>query len=240
MNNPAPLYEMVKRHITDAIVAGKYLPGAKLPSESALVESLDVSRMTVNRALRELTRDGVITRLQGIGSFVSKVGPTTSLVELRDIKDIVADEGAIYSCKLLVAERNLADKSVCDLLELERDVPILHVTMLHYANRKPLQLERRFVREDFAPKLLKQDLTKKSLFKYLQSISPVSELEQVVEACTPDASERKSLRVSKDFPVLRIRRRTWVGQKIVTLGYFSHPGDRYRVTVRVNPADLTH
>ncbi|MFK7856776.1 MAG: UTRA domain-containing protein [Granulosicoccus sp.] len=239
MNNPAPLYEMVKRHITDAIVAGEYLPGAKLPSESALVESLDVSRMTVNRALRELTRDGVITRLQGVGSFVSKAGPTTSLVELRDIKDIVADEGAIYSCKLLVAERNLADKSVCDLLDLERDIPILHVTMLHYANREPLQLERRFVREDFAPKLLKQDLTKKSLFNYLQSISPVSELEQVVEACTPDVSERKALKVSKEFPILRIRRRTWVGRKIVTLGYFSHPGDRYRVTVRVNPADLT-
>lgn len=239
MNDPAPLYEIVKRHITDAIVAGKYQPGAKLPSESALVESLDVSRMTVNRALRELTRDGVITRLQGVGSFVSKAGPTSSLVELRDIKDIIAEQGSAYTCKLLVAERNLADKNVSELLALERDVPILHVTLLHYSNNEPMQLERRFVREDFAPKLLKQDLTKTSLFGYLQSISPVSELEQVVEACTPDASERKSLKVSKEFPILRIRRRTWVGCKIVTLGYFSHPGDRYRVTVRVNPADVS-
>jgi GntR family histidine utilization transcriptional repressor len=238
MTDPAPLYEQVKRHITDAIVAGEYLPGAKLPSESSLVASLDVSRMTVNRALRELKRDGVITRLQGVGSFVSRAGPTSSLVELRDIKDIIVEQGAAYTCKLLVAERNLAAKDISELLELEWDVPILHVTLLHYSNKEPMQLERRFVREDFAPKLLKQDLAKTSMFGYLQSISPVSELEQMVEACTPDASERKTLKVNKEFPILRIRRRTWVGRKIVTLGYFSHPGDRYRVTVRVNSADI--
>lgn len=238
MNEPVALYEQVKRHITDAIVAGEYTPGAKLPSESALVETLSVSRMTVNRALRELTRDGVITRLQGVGSFVSQTGPSTSLVEVRDIKETIVGQGAKYACKVLQLERNLAEHDVSELLELQPDIPIMHAVLLHFSNGQPLQLERRYVREDFAPKLLKQNLVKQSLFGYLQSIAPVSELEHMVEATPPDKIEMKSLKIDKNHPVLRIRRRTWVGSKVVTLGYFSHPGDLYRVTVRVKPSDM--
>lgn len=239
MTDSAPLYVKVKRHITDAIVAGKYLPGEKLPSESALVAMLAVSRMTVNRALRELTRDGLITRLQGVGSFVSEARPMTSLVELRDIRDFVIEQGGEYSCKLLVAKRTPATCSVGELLEVGSGVTILHVSMLHYSNGVPMQLERRYVREDFAPELLEQDLAGSSMFHYFQSIAPVSELEQVVEACIPDAGESRLLRIGKQSPLLRIRRRTWVGSQIVTLGYFSHPGDQFRVTVRLCPGDLS-
>lgn len=238
MNNPAPLYVKVKRHITDAISAGKYLPGEKLPSESALVESLEVSRMTVNRALRELTRDGLITRLQGVGSFVSHARPMTSLVELRDIRDFVTEQGGEYSCRVLVAERRSATRRVGELLEVGKAAQILHVSMLHYSDGVPMQLERRFVREDFAPDLLEQDLESSSMFHYFQSIAPVSELEQVVEACSPDSQERRLLKLDRHYPLLRIRRRTWVGSRIVTLGYFSHPGDQFRVTVRLCPGDL--
>jgi DNA-binding GntR family transcriptional regulator len=37
---------------------------------------------------------------------------------------------------------------------------------------------------------------------------------------------------------MRLRRRTWVGDRVVTLSWFSHPGERYRVSVRVRPADF--
>ncbi|ASJ74036.1 UTRA domain-containing protein [Granulosicoccus antarcticus] len=234
-----PLYMMVKQHIVKAIVAGNYKPGEKLPSESRLVKDLEVSRMTVNRALRELKRDGIITRLQGVGSFVSKSSPTSSLVALSDIRDVVIGRGAVYSCKMLIGEHCLANKSIADLMGLDKNSPIIHVSMLHFSNQDPIQIESRYVREEFAPDLLKQDLINSSMFDYFQSISPVSELEQLVEARTPDASEQKLLQISENTPILRIRRRTWVGPKVVTLGYFSHPGDRYRVTVRVNPADLS-
>lgn len=238
MTETAPLYVKVKRHITDAIVSGKYLPGQKLPSESDLVQALDVSRMTVNRALRELTRDGLVTRTQGVGSFVSRARPMNSLVELKDIRDFVLEQGASYRCRILEACRQPADSAVAQLLETEVSETVLHVSMLHYSDDVPTQLETRFVREDFAPHLLEQDLERESMFHYFQSISPVSELEQVVEACRPDADEQRLLELDHDQPLLRIRRRTWVGSKIVTLGYFSHPGDQYRVTVRLCPGDL--
>ncbi|MFK5981217.1 MAG: UTRA domain-containing protein [Rhizobiaceae bacterium] len=238
MNGPAPLYEVVKHHITDGIVSGDFVPGTKLPSESELVDALSVSRMTVNRALRELTRDGVIFRMQGVGSFVSEASPTPSLAEARDIRDIIAERGGNHTCKVLQAEIVDADTEVSELFQQEEPVNVQRVVLLHYEDHHPLQLEVRYVLKDFAPHLFEQDLTKTSLYQYLQSIAPLSELEHVVEASIPDEFEQKNLGLSESQPVLRIRRRTWVGRKVVTLGYFSHPGESYCVSVRVRPSDF--
>ena len=57
-----PLYGKVKNVIKKMIISRKWLPEIKIPSENELVETLKVSRMTVNRALRELTAEGSIRR----------------------------------------------------------------------------------------------------------------------------------------------------------------------------------
>lgn len=233
-----PLYETVKRHITDAIAAGRYGPGAKLPSESELVNALSVSRMTVNRALRELTRDGVIIRVQGVGSFVNQARPNPNLAEVRDIRDIIAARGGRHACRVLAADTALLDADQADLFEDAIGVPVFHLLLLHFEDDRPLQLERRLVRRDFAPDLLSHDFTQASLFEILHAIAPISELEHVVEAALPDDEEIGNLAMPAGQPVLRIRRRTWVGHRVVTLGWLSHPGDRYRVAVRLRPEDI--
>lgn len=237
MMEPLPLYEKVKRHITDGIARGAYAPGTRLPSENELVEKIGASRMTVSRALRELTRDGIIYRTRGVGSFVSEAGPNTSLSEVRDIIDIVAERGGVYSCRVLTAETVRLSAFRANLFGLEGGEAVSKLEIVHFEGDSPLQFERRYVREDFAPELLSENFETRSLFKYLQAIAPISELEHVVEATAPDAEEADRLQLAPGVPVLRIRRRTWVGPTVVTLGYFSHPGDRYRVAVRVRPSD---
>ena len=70
-----PRYSRVKRMITDRIDSGEWQPRHRIPSESELVRDLGVSRMTINRALRELTLDGRLIRVQGVGTFVATPKP---------------------------------------------------------------------------------------------------------------------------------------------------------------------
>ena len=238
MSRVGPLYEKVKHHITDGIVSGRFQPGTRLPSESDLVRDLAVSRMTVNRALRELTRDGLIYRMQGVGSFVSEAGPSTSLAEVRDIRSIIAERGGTYGCRVLESGAKPLDQQNADLFNLEAGQQVFSLLLLHLEDGAPLQLETRYVCRDFAPELLEQDFSRCSLFEYLHRIAPVTELEHLVEATLADQVEQEFLEIGAGHPVLRIRRRTWVGRKVVTVGYFSHPGDRYRVAVRLHPSDL--
>ena len=60
MNEPAPAYLKLKRYLLQHIVNGDYPPQSRLPSEKDLVMKFGVSRMTVNRAMRELTSAGVM------------------------------------------------------------------------------------------------------------------------------------------------------------------------------------
>ncbi|MDP9066232.1 MAG: GntR family transcriptional regulator, partial [Pseudomonadota bacterium] len=66
-----PLYLQVKRHILENIESGRWATAARVPSENDIVKSFGVSRMTANRALRELRDAGVLVRIAGVGSFVA-------------------------------------------------------------------------------------------------------------------------------------------------------------------------
>lgn len=65
-----PKYRQVLEDLLQEILAGKYAPGQKFPSEAALVQRFGTSRITVGRALRELSQRGLVERVAGSGTFV--------------------------------------------------------------------------------------------------------------------------------------------------------------------------
>jgi len=68
--NEEPKHREISRYLSAAITSGKYIIGARLPSEAQLVKQFNVSRPTVGRALRDLETDGLIERRAGSGTFV--------------------------------------------------------------------------------------------------------------------------------------------------------------------------
>lgn len=67
----SPIYEQLTEGIESDITSGRLPPGAKLPSVRELSVSLCVNPNTVQKALAELDRAGVIVSSQGVGSFVA-------------------------------------------------------------------------------------------------------------------------------------------------------------------------
>ena len=88
-----PLYKQVKEHIVIRILAGDWPQGQRLPSENQLTGDLGISRMTAHRALRELTSEGWLTRVQGAGTFVAEAKPQSALMEIRNIREEIAERG---------------------------------------------------------------------------------------------------------------------------------------------------
>ena len=97
---PQPLYQQIKNTIREKIKNSEWKAGQKLPSENELVVALEVSRMTIHRALRELTQEGLINRVHGIGSFVADAPRHASLIELQDIAVEVTRGGKQYSSRI--------------------------------------------------------------------------------------------------------------------------------------------
>jgi GntR family transcriptional regulator, arabinose operon transcriptional repressor len=65
-----PLHQRVLESLAREIESGKYAAGQRFPSEAALVRQFATSRITIGRALAELTRRGLVERVPGSGTFV--------------------------------------------------------------------------------------------------------------------------------------------------------------------------
>jgi DNA-binding GntR family transcriptional regulator len=82
-------YRQLASDLRDAIAAGSYPEGQRLPTEADLVTSTGLSRQTVRRAFQELTTEGVVYRVPGRGTFAVP-GDGRYLRSVGSIDDLVA------------------------------------------------------------------------------------------------------------------------------------------------------
>ncbi|KAA0695523.1 histidine utilization repressor [Neorhizobium sp. P12A] len=228
-NDNGPLYAGVKQMILDRIHSGEWPPKHRVPSENELVVELGVSKMTANRALRELASEGELIRIQGVGSFVAERKGSSALFEVRNIAEEIAERGHVHEATVIVLARETASPEVADGLALNIGDPVFHSLIVHSENGVPVQIEDRFVNPSAAPDYLEQDFSSLTPNAYLTAAAPLSGSEHVVEAAMPQGWECKLLTILKSEPCLTIRRRTWSGKEIVSIARLIYPGHRYRL-----------
>ncbi len=231
-NDNGPLYAGVKQMILDRIHSGEWPPKHRVPSENELVVELGVSKMTANRALRELASEGELIRIQGVGSFVAERKGSSALFEVRNIAEEIAERGHVHEASVIVIARETASPEVADGLGLAIGDAVFHSLIVHSENGVPVQIEDRFVNPSAAPDYLDQDFSSLTPNAYLTAAAPLSGSEHVVEAAMPQGWECKLLTILKSEPCLTIRRRTWSGKEIVSIARLIYPGHRYRLETR--------
>lgn len=222
-----PLYLKIKRYIQARIDSGDWRTGSKISSEAELGAMFKSSRMTVNRAVRELTSEGKLVRKQGQGTFVAKEKPQAALFELNSIADEINTAGGKHSCVVHLLTEEKASPFVAEQFDLAPYAAVYHSLIVHCDNNVPIMLADRMVNPLVAPDYLKQDFTTTTVTEYLLRQSPVTSVEHVVEALIPDAWIRNLLQINESEPCLALRRRTWSGQRVATRSIFYYPGSRY-------------
>src|SRR5690349_17268159 len=68
-----PLYRQVKERLVGRIMTGDWAPGQMVPSEPEIAAELGVSPGTVRKALEEMASENLVSRRQGLGTFVSRL-----------------------------------------------------------------------------------------------------------------------------------------------------------------------
>ena len=230
-----PRYQQLKDLIIGRISSGDLRPDDRVPSENELVESMQVSRMTANRALRELTDEGYVERIAGRGTFVADFRARSHVLDVQNIADEVSRRGHEHRCETIKNSKSVANAEVATALQIQPGAEIFHVILVHFESDLPIQVEDRFIVADFAPDCLQQDFAAVTPNAYLTAIAPLQEAEQVVRAVMPDAAVRARLQMEVSEPTLRVTRRTWAHGRPVTFAKLHHPGSRFELTGYYTP-----
>jgi len=227
-----PRYIQIREYINEKISNNVWSVGSKIPTEIALTQQFGVSRMTVNKAIRDLVTAGLLKRTARLGTFVCQEKIESPLIDIRNIADEIRLRGKQYSSKVLTLLTLNADHQTAIRLGVPIDTPVYFSEIIHLEDDSPLQLEVRWVNPEYAPGYIKQDFTGSTPNEYLTKNCPLSSIEHTVEAVMVDKRIQDYLHLSAHQPCLLLNRRTWSKQDLISVALLYHPADKYKLSLK--------
>ena len=231
----AARYLQVKDFILERIAGGSLRAGERVPSENELTRTLTVSRMTANRALRELAADGVLVRVAGVGTFVAEQRVHAHPLEVRNIADEIRARGHEYRVKVLALDSVSASRELAERCGVKPGAQLDYSLLTHFEDAAPLQVEERYVNPQVAPGYLRNDFSRITPHEFLIRVAPLQRAEHIVRALVPERRIRRLLRLEAGEACLLIMRRTFSHGRIASVADLYHPGSRYELAASCQP-----
>lgn len=198
-----PLYQQLMNRILGDIASGKYPVDTQIPSERELGEFYQVSRVTVRRALSELTQRGVLKKRQGKGTFVAAPKLMRDLRDVNSFHDVCQMQGMTSSTQVISVQIVRTDAQTQADLQLTDD-RVVEVTRLRLADNTPIMLETNRFPLSYTT-LMQEDLTQ-SLYALLEKsgVTPRRGIHEI-SLCYATAQQAKLLSVEPGSALLLLR-----------------------------------
>lgn len=182
-----------------------------------------------------VTSEGLIERVQGVGTFAAQLKRVSSTLTIRNLHDEIMSRGHRHDAQLHVLRQEAATKGLAQQLNLTEGAPVFHSVIVHHEDGVPLQLEDRFVNPACAPDYLAVDFKHTTPTQYLLEVAPLWEAQYTVEAALATPQEARWLGISAKDPCLVVVRRTVSQGTPITLVRLIHPGSRYQLDGQFRP-----
>ncbi len=226
----SPLYLWLASLLRDQIQAGHLDPHGSVPSERALSERYDVSRMTARHALETLTLEGYLYRSPRRGTFVAEPRLRFSV---GSFTRVMTDADRAPGTRVLSTATRAADAVAAELLGMPDGGRVHVLQRLRTAQEEPIAIENIQVSAERFPDLLDHDLTG-SLWAILRShydVHPAKADARVV-AVTVDRFEAEALGVKAGSPAIVLTRTVFDDHEtVVELARDVYRGDRTEFSV---------
>lgn len=228
----APLYLKLQRAIRGAIDGGKMRAEEALPAERELATQLNVSRITVRKALDGLVSDGLLIRRQGAGTFVAG-RVEKQFAKLTSFSEDMLQRGRTPSSEWILKAKGAVTPDEALTLGLSPGAPVYRFHRIRYADALPMALEQSAIAGDCLPGLETVDV---SLYAALEANGsrPVRALQRL-RAVLFNAEQAKLLHVEIGAPGLFIERRGFLEDgRTVETTHSWYRGDAYDFVAELN------
>lgn len=206
---PMPLFARIAREIRERILDETFSAHDRLPSEAELTRQYGVSRVTVRQALSVLEKDGLIFKINGKGTFVSKPKTALDVTHLRGFGEAMAGLGFETFSRVLSLETKTAGESLAGKLDVSTGALVTRLERLRYLNREPISLDITYIPTWAGERIVRADLERQDLISLLENdCGVILDRAQVeIESQICDEALANALGVRVGGPILHIERR---------------------------------
>lgn len=241
-NDATPLYHQLFLMLRDEIVSGRRAFGEGVPTEAELSERHGVSRVTVRRALDELSNNGLVERRRRTGTRVTFQTPTQPLeADIDQAVESLLAFGRKTAVRLIELEEGPAEAGVARSLQLPEGAPVVHAQRLRSLDGQPLGQISSWMPAAIAAHVSLAGLSTTPILALLRDSGlSIGSAWQTIGANLADAALANLLDIPPRSAILWIERvvRGDDGAPIL-LTRAHYRADRYRVTLDLgSPRDL--
>lgn len=229
------LHATILNDVRENIISGIWPPGHRIPFEAELAKQYGCSRMTVNKALTQLTRDGFLVRSRKAGTYVKTPQSLSAALEITNIQKEVEAAGKRYGYRLLSHTHRIATREDHDRLDDDNPRTIHAITCLHEADGQPFCFEDRLINEDTVPTIDENAFHSEPPGAWLLRMVPWSSAEHQIVANAADNVVANALSIAPGTACLEIQRKTMSERGRVTWAKMTYPGDRHRLVASFSP-----
>ncbi|MCS8602559.1 GntR family transcriptional regulator [Lactiplantibacillus pentosus] len=202
----SPIYIQIHNQIKQAIEAGRWAVGDRIPSERELAGQFDVSRMTLRQAIQTLVDEGILERRVGAGTFVANQKVQEKMSGVTSFTDLMLAQGKVPSSKTISYYVTSPSLSESEKLALKANEQVLRMERIRYGDDVPICFEVATVPERLVKQFTKDEITS-SLYRTLEekaSLMP-GKAQQTVSAMSASERIAEYLSVRRGDALLRLR-----------------------------------
>jgi GntR family transcriptional regulator len=239
---PMPLWFQLREALLREIRDRGMKTGDRLPTESEIERSYGVSRATIRQALAELEAEGVVRRVQGLGTFVASP-KIRHVPRLQSFSELARSQGFAPSHRMLSSALVTAPEDVAADLGVDHGAQARHLMRLLLADGRVVGLADTWLPHDLiagSEDLFEEGrLDQGSLYELLQR-PPVSlvlhRAEETISASVADTSLATQLECDPGEPVLVVKRISWApDDRVVESTRLLFVSERYEYRVSMQP-----
>lgn len=199
-----PLYHQIKESLREAIEMKSLLPEDPLPSAKELSRIYGVTHGTIRQAINDLVQEGLLCRMQGIGTFVAQPKVVQVFPTLLGFSARMRRGGHRTLNRVLAQDVEQVRPSVARRLRITEASRVLRLARLRIVDNEPLMLETSFLSLDRFPDLVGDDFAVRSLYDVLTARYGIEiiELDQTLEPVLMTAYEADLLECAMGSPAM--------------------------------------
>src|SRR5215469_1095983 len=231
------LYAKVEEALATEIAQGEYRPGDQLPTEDALLERFQVSRITVRRAIHNLVRRDLLEIRRGLGTFVLSPRIEAELTKLTGFVEDMHAVGRKATARVVSHGVVAASARVAERLQLTKGMKVMQIKRVRLANDTPISFDETFLPLGLGKQIVRNDLRRRPIFTLLEEQYgvPLVEADYELEAVTASETVANALQVRIGSPIFQIERTSMTsGNKPVDYEVLSYRGDLVRFVTRLH------
>lgn len=202
-----PRYHRIYLVLRQKIISGIF-DKSGLPTEFELMEQYRAARVTVRRALSELSDEGLIIRRRGQGTFVNleHVRRTAAPPRMHGLLDSLLEAAANTSVRLVAFGVGPCPPPVRAALRLDQREEALHVRRVRVHEGKPVSLLDAWVPPHVAA-LLSPGVLQQPMLTLMEAGGiRIGEADQTLSCCLADAPVAELLEEPVGAPLLSVVR----------------------------------